>query len=133
VANSSVPITPGAGASIDAHQISSGDQQQIVRQATSDTVDTAPATAWTVSTTASTSQIAANENRVAMLIYNASNVRVYLRFDGTAPLIAGTNAHWYLDSGDRFEVPFGLCQLAVSVIAASAGAGTLNFTLGTET
>jgi hypothetical protein len=133
MANSSVPVTPGSGVSIDSHQISSGDQQQIIRQATSDTVDASPANSWTVTTTASASQITANENRVAMLVYNASTVRVYLRFDGTAPLISGTNAHWYLDSGDRFEVPSGICQLAVSIIAASAGSGTVNFTLGTET
>lgn len=133
MANASVPITPGSGASIDAHQVGNGDYQQIIRHVTSDTVDTAPATAWTVSTTASQSQITANENRVAMMIYNASTARVYLRFDSVAPLIAGTNAHWYLDSGDRFEVPFGICQLAVSIIAASSGSGTVNFTLGTET
>lgn len=133
MANSSVSITPGSGALIDAHQIGSGDFQQIVRQATSDTVSAGAPATWTVSTTASASQIAADENRVAMLIYNTSNAKVFLRFDGTAPLIAGTNAHWYLDSGDRYEVPFGICQLAVSIIAATAGTGTVNFTLGTET
>ncbi len=131
--NSSVSVTPGSGANIDTFQIASGDQQQIIRQAVADAVSSAGSATWTVSTTASTSQIAADETRVAMLIYNTSTVRVYMRFDSTAPLAAGTNAHWYLDSGERYEVPYGICQLAVSVIAASAGTGTVNFTLGTET
>lgn len=131
MANSSVPITPGAGASIDTHQISTGDQQQIVRLATSDTID-GSGTPWTVSTTAAT-PIAANEGRVSMLMYNASTVRVYLRFDVTAPLAAGTNAHWYLESGDRWEVPDNICQMTVSIIASTSGSGTVNFTLGNET
>ncbi|SRR6266498_2202630 len=133
MANASVAITPGAGANIDAHQVGNGDLQQIVRTAKADTVSAAAPTTWTVSTTASQSQIAADEARVAVLIYNASTVRVYLRFDNTAPLAAGTNAHWYLDAGDRYEVPDGICQLAISIIAATAGTGTVNFTLGTET
>lgn len=133
MANSSVPITPGSGVAIDSFAISGGDQQQIIRQATADTVSSAAPTSWTVSTSASTSQIAADENRVAMLVYNASNVKVYLRFDATAPVAAGTNAHWYLDAGDRYEVPYGICQLAISIIASVSGTGTVNFTLGTET
>lgn len=133
MANSSVPITPGSGVAIDSFAISGGDQQQIIRQATADTVSSAAPTSWTVSTSASTSQIAADENRVAMLVYNASNVKVYLRFDATAPVAAGINAHWYLDAGDRYEVPYGICQLAISIIASVSGTGTVNFTLGTET
>lgn len=133
MANSRVAITPGAGANIDAHQIGDGDLQQIVRTAKADTVSAAGNTSWTVSTTAVQSQIASDEARVAMLIYNASTVRVYIRFDNTAPLAAGTNAQWYLDSGDRYEVPDGICQLAVSIVAATGGTGTVNFTLGTET
>jgi hypothetical protein len=133
MANARVAITPGAGANIDAHQVGDGDLQQIIRLAKADTVSAAGSTSWTVSTTAATSQVAADESRVAELIYNASTVRVYLRFDNTAPLAAGTNAHWYLDSGDRYEVPDGIAQLAISIIAATAGTGTVNFTLGTET
>lgn len=133
MANSSVSVTPGSGVTIDSHQIGSGDQQQIIRHATSDTVSSASPTTWTVTTTASLSQITSDESRVAMLIYNAATVRVYIRFDNTAPLAAGTNAHWYLDAGDRYEVPFGVCQLAISIVAATGGTGTVNFTLGTET
>lgn len=133
MANSSVSVTPGSGVTIDSHQIASGDQQQIIRLAKADAVSAAGATSWTVSTTASQSQIAGDESRVSMLVYNASTVRVYIRFDNTAPLAAGTNAHWYLDAGDRWEVPDGACQLPVSIVAATSGTGTVNFTLGTET
>lgn len=129
--NSSVAITPGSGVSVDSYQNAAGDQQQIVRQVAADVVSTAGSTAWTVSTSASTNQIAASEDRVSMLVYNGSTVRVYFRLDGTTPTAA--NAHWYLDSGERWEVPYGLCQLAVSVVAASAGTGTVNFCLGSET
>jgi len=131
--NSNVAITPGSGANIDAFQIGNNDLQQIIRQSTADAVSSAGSTSWTVSTTAVQSQIAADENRMAMLMYNASTVRVYIRFDNTAPVTSGSNAHWYLDSGDRYEVPYGCCQLAVSIIAATAGTGTVNFTVGTET
>lgn len=131
MANSSVPITPGAGASIDAHQIGNGDFQQVVRQVCADTIDTGGTPSWTVSTTGAT-PITANESRVALLIYNNSTVKIWLRFDLTLPVVAGTNAKWHLDSGDRFEVPYGLVQLPVSVVAATAGSGTLEFTPGNE-
>lgn len=131
MANSSVPVTPGAGVSIDSHQIASGDQQQIIRHVTSDTIN-ATGTPWTVSTTAAT-PIPANENRAAMLIYNASSTRVYVRFDTTTPTADGLNAHWFLDTGERWEVPWGLCQMTISIVAATAGTGTINFTVGDET
>lgn len=133
MANSSVSVTPGSGVNIDSHQIGSGDQQQIIRQVCADTVSSAAPTSWPVSTTASQSQITPDESRVAELIYNASTVRVYIRFDNTAPVTSGSNAHWYLDAGDRYEVPYGICQLAISIIAATSGTGTVNFVLGTET
>jgi hypothetical protein len=131
MANASVPITPGAGASIDAHQVGNGDYQQIIRQVCADTIDTGGTPSWTAVTTGAT-PIAANESRVAMLIYNNSTCKIYLRFDTTLPVSAGTNAKWYLDPGDRFEVPYGLCQMPVSVVAATSGTGTVEFTPGNE-
>jgi len=128
MANASVSITPGAGAQIDAHQIGSGDYQQIIRTAK---VDTRNINDWAVSTTAA-AVISADENRVGLLMYNASTVRVYIAFNNAAAVTSG-NADWYLDSGDRWEVPDPFCQMAMSFLAASAGTGTLNVTLGTET
>lgn len=128
MANTSVAITPGSGANIDAYALgSNGDLQQIIRQATADAVDASAG--WTVSTT-SANPIAANETRMAITLYNASTVRVYLRFDTTTATAA--NAHWYLDAGDRYEVPYGLCQMPITFIAASAGTGTVNYALGNE-
>jgi hypothetical protein len=133
MANASIPITPGSGILIDTHQIASLDHQQIVRTAKSDVLDTGSYTTWTAVTTASQNQIPASESRVGVTIHNASTVRVYFRYDGTAPVTSGSNAHWYLDSGDRYEVPDWACQLPISIIAATAGSGTVNFALGLET
>lgn len=130
MANTSVAITPGSGANIDAYALASnGDLQQIIRQSTSDTLS-GTGTPWTVSTSAA-NPIAADENRMCMLIYNASTVRVYIAFNSAAAVTAA-NAGWFLDAGDRMEVPYGLCQLPVSAVAATAGSGTMNFTLGLE-
>lgn len=120
MADSSVPITAGSGTNIDTYAISGGDHQQVVREARATAAGTP--NAWTPSTTASTSQVAADASRVAMLMTNASNVKVYLRFDATAPT-AATHS-WYLDAGDRWEVPFHLVTLAVSMLGAAAGTGS---------
>jgi hypothetical protein len=127
MADSSVAITAGSGTNIDTYAITGGDHQQVVRPARA----TAAATinTWTPSTTASTSQIAADASRVMVLITNASNVRVYFRFDATAPTSA--THHWYLDAGDRWEVPMELSTLAVSMLGASTGTGTVNSLLAT--
>lgn len=120
MADSSVPITAGSGTAIDTYQIAGGDHQQIVRGAQA----TAAATpnAWTPATTASTSQIAADASRLAMLMVNNSNTTVYLRFDSTAPTTSLFS--WYLDPGDRLEVPLQLVTLAVSMLGATAGTGS---------
>jgi hypothetical protein len=128
MANASVPVTPGTGANIDAYQIGNGDYQQIVRLAK---VDTDNNNNWAVNTTAQ-AVISADESRVGVLVYNASTVRVYIAFNGLATVTAGT-ADWYLDAGDRWEIPDPWVQSAISAIAASAGSGTCNFSLGTET
>ena len=128
MANSSVSVTPGAGANIDSHQISSGDQQQIVRLAK---VDTDNNVNWPVTTVAA-AVVSADENRVGVLVCNLSTVRVYLAFNASAA-VTSSNADWYLDSGDRWEIPDPWVQQAISAVAASAGSGTCNFSLGTET
>lgn len=125
-ADSSVAITAGSGTPIDTFQLAGGDHQQVVRVARATAVGAL--NTWTVSTTASSSQIAADANRVALLIVSNASARVYLRFDSTAPTAAAH--HWYLDPGDRWEVPAELCTLAVSMIGATAG-GTVLSTLAT--
>lgn len=125
-ADSNVPITAGSGTTIDTFALAGGDHQQVVREARATAVTT---NSWTVSTTASTSQIAADVNRVMLIMSNQSTVRVYLRFDSTAP--TSSTYHWYLDSGDRWEVPVQLCTLAVSMLGDTTGSGSVHSLLAT--
>lgn len=126
MADSSVAVTPGAGSNIRTFAISGGDHQQVVREARATAVGTL--NSWTVSTTASTSQIAADAGRVMVLMVSNASGRVYLRFDSTPPTAAAH--HWFLDPGDRWEVPVQLSTLAVSMLGAVAG-GTVLSTLAT--
>lgn len=123
--DSAVAVTPGTGANVDAVQLAGGDYQQVVREARATAVTV---NSWTVATTASTSQIAADVGRVCLLMVSAASGRVYLRFDSTAPTAA--SHHWYLDPGDRWEVPAELSTLPVSMLGANVG-GTVLSLLGT--
>lgn len=120
MADSNVAITAGSGTSIDTYAVSGGDHQQIVREAKATAAGTP--NAWTPSTTASTSQVAADASCVAKLMVNGSNTRVYLRFDSTAPTTSTYS--YYLDPDDRWEVPLQLCTLAVSMLGANTGTGS---------
>jgi hypothetical protein len=119
MADSNVPITAGSGTNIDTYQITGGDHQQVVREARGTAESD---NSWTVSTTASTSQVAADASRVGVMIVSAASARVYLRFDATAP--TSTAYHYFLDPGDRWEVPYWLSTFAISMLGASAG-GTI--------
>jgi hypothetical protein len=120
-----VSVDSGTGIDVKTFLDAALDHQQYVREIRADAESD---NSWTVSTTASTSQIAADINRVGMLMVSAANGRVYLRFDATAP--TATAYHWYLEPGDRWEVPSHLVELAVSMLGASAG-GTILTHLGT--
>lgn len=124
-ADSNVPITAGSGTPVDTFQLAGGDHQQVVRLASSTAVTL---NSWTIATSASASQVAADVNRVSMLMVNNGTARVYLRFDSTGPTSAAF--HWYLDAGDRWEVPDSLTRLAVSMLGTTAS-GTVLSTLAT--
>jgi hypothetical protein len=124
--DSSVTISEGTGTEVDTFALANGDHQQVVREARATAVTT---NSWTVSTTASTSQIAADVNRVLVIMTNQSTVRIFLRFDSTAPTSA--THHWYLEPGDRWEIPAQLCTLAISMLGASAGSGSMHSLLAT--
>lgn len=128
MADSAVAITAGAGTNIDTFAVTGGDHQQVVREARATAVGAL--NSWTVATTASTSQIAADAGRVMLLMVSNASGRVYVRFDSTAPTSAAY--HWFLDPGDRWEVPVQLSTLAVSMLGAVAG-GTILSTLATAT
>jgi hypothetical protein len=53
-----------------------------------------------------------------------------MRFDSTAP--TSTTNHWWLDPGERWEVPAAFCRLAISLISSAGATGTLNWALGTK-
>lgn len=123
-ANSTIAVTPGSGATLVTYDVTAG-KYQYVRE-----FDATALThgAWTLSTTAATSQIAADIQRAIILMVNTGGSRVYMRFDSTAPTSAVH--HWYLDPGDRYEVPHQLVNLAVSFVA-DAAVGSLTYALGT--
>jgi hypothetical protein len=83
---------------------------------------------WTISTTAATSQIAADSTRVSLTMVNIGTATVYLRFDSTAP--TALIHHWRLDSNDRYEVPDKDVTFAVSMLGSAAN-GSLISKLGT--
>lgn len=82
---------------------------------------------WTLATTGAT-VISADVQRVGLWIVNTGGARVYMRFDTTAP--TATVHHWYLDQGDRYEMPYWGTELAISMLAASA-VGALTYALAT--
>jgi hypothetical protein len=123
--NSTVAVTPGSGALLQTYDLTGGNKVQYVRELSADTVTHG---AWTLSTTASTSYIAADVQRVAISMVNNGSARVYLRYDATAP--SATVNHWYLDPGDRYEILELFCRSAISFIADGSG-GSLTYALGT--
>ena len=120
----SVAITPGAGETIYTYTKTGGQEVQIVRENGAESITR---NVWTVATTASTSQIAADANRVQVLMVSIASSRVYLNFSSTAP--TATAYDWYLDPGDRWEVPICLSEQAVSMLGVAVG-GTISSLLG---
>lgn len=124
----SITVTPGSGATVSTALMADGKEQQIVRgtRATASTLD-----AWPVVTTAATSRLAADFNRVALTICNNGNGRVYLRHDSTAPTTATDGYDVALEPGDVYVVPYEMAPLAVSMLGAVAG-GHVTSRLGTD-
>lgn len=107
---------------------SSTNHVQYVRELQADT-SAAPGS-YTLSTTATTSAIAADAGRTGVLMVNNGTARVYLRFDSTAP--SASSHHWWLDPSERWEVPSAFARVAVSVISVAGASGTLTWLLGTK-
>ncbi len=129
MADSDVPITAGTGTDIHTFQNAATFHDQIVREAPATAV-AAPAS-WTLSTSASTSTIAADITRRSVILWNSSSTgTVYLRYDGTAPTTAAGGWHDQLPPGSRLEVAKELVTLAQSYIA-SAASGTMEISLAT--
>lgn len=123
--DTTLAVTPGSGATLKVYAQTSGGSIQYVR-----TLDGTAVThgSWTLSATATTSAIAADVTRVGITMVNNGTLPVYLRFDSTAPTT--TVNHWYLDAGDRYEVPEAYHTAAISLISTGAG-GALTYSLST--
>jgi hypothetical protein len=126
-----VPITAGTGTQITCFQRAGGDYDQVVREVRATAM--ASATVWAATTAGTATVLAADVTRVALLIVSQATGTVYLRFDNTIPSpVAGTAPiyYWYLQPQDRYEVPIQFCQLAVSLVASTAG-GFVHLVAGT--
>jgi hypothetical protein len=123
--NGSLAVTPGSGTTLITYDPASGGRYQYIRE-----IDATGQThgSWTLSATATTSAIAADVQRVGIMMVNNGSLVVYMRFDSTAPTT--TVNHWYLNPGDRFEVPHQWCSLAISFISTGTG-GSLTYSLAT--
>lgn len=126
MAYGTVAVTPGSGANIEVFTSAASTQVQVVRL---DAVSALTRSSWALSLTASTSQIAADVTRVSLL-FNAELLtsRLWLNFGSTAP--TSTVHDWYLDPGDRWEVPSAWVEQAVSMLGQAAGS-TILYTMGT--
>ncbi len=123
--DTTLAVTPGSGTTLKVYAQTSGGSIQYVREldATAQTHGS-----WTLSATATTSAIAADVQRIGVMMVNNGSLVVYMRFDSTAP--STTVNHWYLNPGDRYEVPHWWCGLAVSFISTGTG-GALTYSLAT--
>jgi hypothetical protein len=135
MANSSVPITPGSGANIDANTMGSGDFRQVVAlgDATTEgnvqTVDSGgnAAVKQTCSTgakssvgasTSSVTVLASNTARRSFAVYNDSTVALYLDLTGGTATTSSFSV--LLNGGDYYESPTPAYVGAVTGIWASA-------------
>jgi hypothetical protein len=117
-----VPITAGTGTNIRAFQKVSGDYDQYVREAGATAKGTLSNIPWLV-TTAGLPAVIAAETRVGLVIVSAATGTVYLRFDTTIPTPSATPPlyDWYLQPGDRYEVPLAFDAVAISMVGSTAG------------
>lgn len=125
MADTTVAVTAGTGTPVQTFTNAAGNHEQYTRErrATAVTLDE-----WTISTTGVSARIAADVTRVGVIMANGGTGRVYLRFDTTIP--TATSYSWFLEPGDRYEVPDMFAQRAISVLGAASG-GELYTTLGT--
>lgn len=129
MADSSVQISAGTGTFVDTFAVSGGDHQQYVREAPATAI--AAPTSWTISTTATTSVIAADASRRALILWNTSpSATVYLRYDATAPTTAAGGYHDQIPPGSRLVVEKELATLAISFIGSAAN-GSVNIATAT--
>lgn len=124
--DTTLAVTPGSGTTLKVYAQTSGGSIQYVREldATAQTHGS-----WTLSAAASTSHIAADVTRLGIVMVNNGSLPVYLRYDSTAPTTLIN--HWYLQPGDRYEVPSDRTTLAISFISTGTSNGALTYSMTT--
>lgn len=120
--DATIPITAGAGTLVRVFQRGANDYDQYFREARGTAKGSLPNIPWAVTTTGLASVIAADVTRVGLILTSLANGMVWIRFDTTIP--TSTIYDWYLNPGDRWEVPVQFTQLAISMAGLSAG-GTI--------
>jgi hypothetical protein len=118
-----IPITAGIGTNVRSFQLVAGDYDQMVREARATAKGTLANIPWLATTAGLSNVIGADPNRVSLVIVNSATGTIYMRYDSTIPTPLATPPlyDWLLQAGDRYEVPQGLCQLAISMAASTAG------------
>lgn len=119
MADVDIPITAGSGTNIRAFQKASGDYDQYVREARGTAKATLSNIPWTVTTAGQASVIPADVTRVGLVVVSGANGLVWIRFDATIPTASAYD--YYLNPGDRWEVPIQFCQFAQSWAGQAAG------------
>lgn len=118
-----IPITAGSGTNLHTEQRADLSHDQYVRVARATAKGTLPNIPWLVTTAGLANVIGADTTRVGLLLVNAGNGVVYIRFDATIPAPTATPPlyDWLLNPGERWDVPPEWSQLAVSMAGAAAG------------
>jgi hypothetical protein len=118
-----IPITAGVGTNVRSFQLAGGDYDQIVREVRASAKGALANIPWLATTTGLINVIGADVSRVSLVLVSQATGSVYMRYDATIPTQNATPPlyDWVLAPGDRYEVPQGFCQLAVSMVASTAG------------
>lgn len=119
MADSSAPITPGVGLSVDTRTNAAGEHREVVVLQMAEGSSLATVTV----TNATGAVLAANANRLGAIVWNETGSMIYLALAATASLTAYTVP---INAGAGYEVPFGYTA-AISAITA-AGSATIRVT-----
>lgn len=125
MADVDVAITPGSGINIRAFQKLSGDYDQYVRAVFGTAKASLGNIPWTVTTTGLSNVVSADVTRVGIIMTSAANGILYVRFDATIPVPGTLLYDYFLNPGERWEVPHEFVQLAQSWVGAVTGGSLL--------
>lgn len=145
MADSSVAVTPGAGAAIDTATQANGDHRQVIvigdptaattvgvttdnrLQVKNDITATAAITSNAVSATSVTLTAAdATNGRIHLILFNDTTQTAYIRLDATAATTAAYS--FEMPPGAYWESPRNYVGAATCIWAAATGGGAMRVT-----